>query len=184
MSSIDPLITVHIETAAFRKITPDLLAETYLAPRVKCLDLTDALSSDALSIVEYPWSSSFAVAPNETVTAVQFALRSLAMATQSLSPDEIDITGLDADSRLCRHIVALSDLWRRVPAVLPENLQLYAHILRSSAEDALERLPLVTADPCRFATTVEKQLHAQLLTHHGLADPSFSPDFPDGAAFS
>lgn len=166
MRSLQPLVTAHPMTGAFRSITPDLLAETYLAPRHEPFDLHAALAD------EYqPWSASIAVAPNETASAVSAALRALALATQRLSPDEIDLSGLDQDSRLYRHLVALCDLWRQAPAALPEDLQIYAHVLRSAPTDALESLQLVADAPCDFAAPIERRLHEHLLVHHGLAAP-------------
>jgi len=172
MNGLDPFVTVHSETGAFRTITSDLLAETYLAPRAEAFDLNAVLSVEG-----QPWSASMAVAPMETAKAVSSALRSLAMATKSLSPDEVDLSGLDQDSRLYRHLAALCDLWRQSPAALSEDLQVYAHVLRSSATDALEPLPLVTAEPCDFASPIELSLHAHLLEHHGLASEAFRQEW-------
>ncbi|MFC6637394.1 PD-(D/E)XK nuclease family protein [Sulfitobacter sp. JBTF-M27] len=172
MNGLDTFVTVHSETGAFRTITSDLLAETYLSPRAEAFDLNAVLSVDG-----QPWSASMAVAPMETATAVFSALRSLAMATKSLSPDEVDLSGLDQDSRLYRHLAALCDLWRQSPAALSEDLQVYAHVLRSTATDALEPLPLVTAEPCTFASPIERSLHAHLLEHHGLASEAFQQEW-------
>lgn len=118
MNGIDPIITVHTGTGAFRAITPNLLAEAYLAPRPEAFDLTEALSVDG-----QPWSASMVVAPMETTAAVSSALRALALATKNISPDEIDLSGLDQDSRLCRHLEALCRLWRESPAAraMPES---------------------------------------------------------------
>lgn len=168
MNGLEPLVTVHSETGAFRTITSDLLAETYLAPRPETIDLTAVLTDEA-----FPWSASMAVAPRETSAAVSAALRSLAMATNDLSPNEIDLAGLDADSRIYRHLAALRDLWRQAPAVLAEDLQVYAHVLSCSAGDALEPLPLAATSSCSFAAPIEQRLHAQLAEHHGIADEVF-----------
>lgn len=168
MNGLDPFVTVHFESGAFRSITSDLLAETYLAPLTEEFDLNAVLSVEG-----QPWSGSMAVAPAETAAAISFALRSLAMATKSLSPDEVDLSGLDQDSRLYRHLSSLCDLWRQSPAALSEDLQVYAHVLRSSAVDALESLPLVTSEPCAFASPLERSLHTHLLEHHGLASEPF-----------
>jgi hypothetical protein len=168
MNSLEPLVTVHAGTGAFRAITPDLLAETYLAPRPQGIDLNSVLADAA-----FPWSASMIVAPVETATAVSTALRSLAVATHGLRPDEVGLDALDRDSRLYKHLAALCDLWRQAPAALPEDLQVYAHVLSCAAEDALEPLPLVVGDPCTFASPLEGRLHAQLLDHHGLASEEF-----------
>jgi len=172
MSAIEPLITVHGGTDAFRTITSDLLAETYLAPRPESTDLQAVLADEI-----FPWSSSMAVAPAETTASVSSALRSLVLATKGASPDEINLTALDPDSRLYQHLHALCHLWRETPAALPEDLQVCAHVLSADASMALEPLPLVERKPCRFATPLERQLHTKLIEHHGLADSTFQSEW-------
>lgn len=168
MNGLEPLVTVHSGTGAFRTITSDLLAETYLAPRPKAVDWSSVLANE-----EFPWSDSMGVAPLETAAAVSAALRSLAVATQGLSPDEVDLGSLDRDSRLYKHLAALCDLWRNAQGALPEDLQVYAQVLACASGDALEPLPLVTSDPCGFAAPIERRLHAHLLDHHGIANETF-----------
>jgi RecB family exonuclease len=164
MNGLEPLVTVHAGTGAFRAITSDLLAETYLAPRPQAIDLNPMLADGT-----FPWSASMAVAPIETAAAVLAALRSLAVATHGLNPDEVGLGALDRDSRLYKHLAALCDLWRQAPGALTEDLGVYAHVLACVSGEALESLPLVGSDPCSFATPIERRLHAQLLGHHGLA---------------
>ena len=65
MNGLEPLVTVHAGTGAFRAITSDLLAETYLAPRPQAIDLNPMLADGT-----FPWSASMAVAPIETAAAV------------------------------------------------------------------------------------------------------------------
>ena len=168
MNGLEPLVTVHAGTGAFRTITSDLLAETYLAPRPQAVDLNSLLTDAA-----FPWSASMVVAPVETAAAVSAALRSLAVATHGLNPDEVGLDALDRDSRLYKHLAALCDLWRQAPGAMPEDLQVYAHVLACTSDEALEPFPLLASDPCRFATPIERRLHAQLLDHHGLADDTF-----------
>ncbi len=168
MNSLEPLATVHAGTGAFRAITSDLLAETYLAPRPMAVDVNSVLADGA-----FPWSASMAVAPLETVAAVSTALRSLAVATQGLNPDDVGLGALDRESRIYKHLSALCELWRNAPGVLPEDLWVYAHVLACASGDALEPLPLMASDPCCFATPIERRMHAQLLEHHALADDAF-----------
>lgn len=172
MNGLEPLMTVHAGTGAFRAITSDLLAETYLAPRVQSTDLAAVLEDKT-----FPWSASMTVAPVETAAAVSAALRSIAVATHGLSPDEVGLETLDRDSRLYKHLFALCDLWRQAPGALPEDLQVYAHVLACASGEALEPLPLMARDPCSFATAMERRLHAQLLDHHGLADEEFRKEW-------
>lgn len=172
MNGLEQLVTVHSGTGAFRAVSSDLLAETYLAPRPQAIDLNSVLADGS-----FPWSASMGVAPVETAIAVSTALRSLAAATPGLSPEEVDLGALDHDSRLYKHLRALSDLWRHAPAALPEDLQVYAHVLACAAGDALEPLPLVSAEPCRFAAPVERRLHAHLFEHHGISDAAFQKEW-------
>lgn len=165
MNALDPLVTVHAGMGAFRSITPDLLAEVYLAPRPQSADLHRILADPA-----FPWSASMDVAPSETAAAVLSALRSVVMATEHLNPDQIDLSRLYRDSRLYKHMAALRDLWREAPGALTEDLQVYAHVMQCEAADAIEALPVVKDAPCSFASPVERRVHDILLAHHGLAD--------------
>ncbi len=172
MNGLEPLVTVHSGTGAFRTITSDLLAETYLFPRPRTLDLNEVLSDGI-----FPWSASMAVAPVETAAAVSKALRSLAVATQSLNPEGVGLDALDRDSRLYKHLSALCEFWRQAPGALPEDLQIYAHVLECAPSDALEPLPLVTGNPCNFVTPIERRLQVQLLEHHGMANTAFQNEW-------
>lgn len=172
MTVIEQLVTVHAGTGAFRAITSDLLAEAYLAPRPQAIDLNSVLVDAA-----FPWSASMVVAPIEAAAAVSGALRSLAVATSGLSTEEVGLGVLDRDSRLYKYLSALLDLWRQAPGALPEDLQVYAHVLTCASGDAIEPLPLVAGDPCSFATPIERRLHAQLLAHHGLAGDAFRTEW-------
>jgi len=172
MNGLELLVTVHPGTGAFRAITADLLSDTYLAPRPQVIDLNTVMADGA-----FPWSASMDVAPLETATAVSAALRSLAVATHGLSPDEVNLSALDRDSRLYKHLAALCDLWRQASGALPEDLQVYAHVLDCVSSDPLELLPLVAGDPCSFATPIERRLHAQLLDHHGIAAAAFQNEW-------
>ncbi len=164
MNALDPLVTVHPGTGAFRSITSELLSETYLAPSPEPIDLDDILLDEA-----FPWASSMQVAPLETTASVFAALRALALATHSLDPDEIDCSKLEPETRLYKHLNALSDLWRHAPAALPQDLQVFAHVLSCGRPDALEPLPLATVHQCSFAAPLERRMQALILDHHGSA---------------
>ena len=116
MRPLEPTLTTHPLTAAQRVVTSELLREVYLAPRSAPLALYDHLSGR-----QAPWSESFAVAPSETASAVEGALRSLVMATRRLEPEEVDLSKLDRDSRLFRHMDALLNLWRDLDGALPDD---------------------------------------------------------------
>lgn len=164
MPGLEPIVTAHPLTGAFRPVTPTLLAETYLAPRAHGYDIDAALAGPG-----HLWSESLAVAPHDTAAVVVEGLRSLALATPTLSPDDVDLSRLDPGTRVARHAAALLALWRDHPALLPEDLAVMAHVIACGPEDALEPLPLVEGAPCAFAAPAEAQLHAALLAHHGLA---------------
>ena len=172
MNCLELPVTVHAGTGAFRAVTPDLLAETYLVPRPQEADLKSMLADDA-----FPWSASMSVAPIETATSVSAALRNLAAATQGLNPDEVYFGALDSDSRLYKHLAALCDLWRNAPGAVSEDLQVYAHVLACTSGDALEPLALMTTDPCDFSTPIERRLYEHLLDHHGLAGEAFRKEW-------
>jgi hypothetical protein len=172
MNGLEQLVTVHSGTGAFRAITSDLLSDTYLAPRPQVIDLNTVLADGV-----FPWSASMDVAPLEAAASVSAALRSLAVATNGLKLEEVNLSALDRDSRLYKHLSALCDLWRQAPAALPEDLQVYAHVLACASGDALEPLSLVTVEPCSFAAPLERRLHAHLLDHHGLAEHGFRKEW-------
>ena len=158
---IDPLLTRSSVTGAVRRVTDNLLAEVYLAPRTRALTLSDHFWPGA------PWSDSFAVAPQETARAVEAALVSLAHTAPHLDPSDIDPLRL-AEGRARTHLTALRDLWRELD-VLPAPLQTWRHVLYSDVGMALEPLPLIAAD-CAFALPAEAALADKLEAHHGLTD--------------
>ena len=159
---LDPLLTAAPLTGAIRPLTDDLLANTYLAPRVK-VDVAEALAGRAM-----PWSASFAAAPEETAAAVEAGLSAVARATATLEPASVDTTAL-APGRARDHLAALLDLWRDLGAP-PGELAGWAHVLGSEVGDAIEPLPPLDPAPCAFADPAERALHAQLMAHHGVAD--------------
>jgi len=165
MDGFEQIATAHPRTGAFRVLTPELLAETYLTPKPAEFDWVENLQDEA-----YPWNASMQVAPVETGQAVADALRTLAQATSTLTPEEIDLSNLDQSTRIFKHVEALRELWRRAPAALPRDFQIFAHILNCSAQDALEVLPLTDENACAFASPIARQVHQRLLDHHGLAD--------------
>lgn len=172
MFGLEPPVTVHAGTGAFRAVTPDLLADVYLAPRALPVDLNEALREQT-----FPWSKSMEVAPSETTAAVLASLQSVAEATADLDPTKIDLSALDRESRVYRHLAALLDLWRQQPSVLAEDLQVYAHVLTCSGTDALETLALCSSDPCSFAAPIQRRLITHLVDHHGLADERFREEW-------
>ncbi|WP_428925418.1 PD-(D/E)XK nuclease family protein [Marinibacterium sp. SX1] len=171
---IDPLMTRNPATGATRHVTDDLLAGTYLAPRLSAIDLQEAIGSGG------PWAESHKVAAEETSRAVESGLLAVARATSTLDPSDLRPEALP-DSRARTHLTGLRDLWRDL-GQLPGPLQTWHHVIRSAASDALEALP-VLGDPCAFATPAEAALDATLRAHHGaVAQPRAASRAADGTA--
>lgn len=142
----------------------ELLQEAYLVPVLPPADV--ALLMKALA---GPWTESYENAPRETVTSVSSALRELMLATRRIDPAEIDLFGLEAGSRLQRHVKALLELWRAMEGALPVDLQVLRHVIRSDGADVLEPLPIVDTGEAKFASRAEAELRAALVRHHGWA---------------
>lgn len=158
---IDPLMTRSPATGAQRFVTDDLLAEIYLAPRTADLALTDHLGPGA------PWSDSFGAAPEVTARAVEAGLLAVAHATSRLDPSDVAPDRLPA-GRARSHLTALRDLWRDL-GTLPGPLNIWRHVLNSTAAEALEPLPQV-GEGCAFASPAEAALADTLRAHHGQED--------------
>jgi hypothetical protein len=162
---LDPIVSSHSETGAQRLLTGDLLRECYLIPIVQPVDLGVLISEP-----DSPWAESYKNAPRETVSAVTGALRNLMLATRQIQPTEIDISKLDADSRLHHHVEALLDLWVTMGDALPLDIQVMRHVIRSDGSDALEALPIVNIPKSLFSSQAETELRAALVRHHGMVD--------------
>ncbi|MCV2890661.1 PD-(D/E)XK nuclease family protein [Ruegeria sp. XHP0148] len=145
-------------TDAVRHVTDELLAEVYLAPRGTAPDLTTVLGQGT------PWSDSFLTAPQETARAVEAGLIAVAHATPHIDVSDLAPEALP-ESRARSHLEALRDLWRDLGR-LPAPLDIWVHVLRSKASDALEPLPLISA-PCLFASAAEAAVADTLRDHHG-----------------
>ena len=60
MQALEPIVTVHPLTGAFRPLLSELLAEIYLAPRPIDRDMSERIADPAA-----PWAQSHEVAPQE-----------------------------------------------------------------------------------------------------------------------
>lgn len=167
---IDPLLTWNRQTGAVRHVTDALLAEIYLAPKLPEVDIAELLVERTA-----PWSECFGTAPDETTHAVEAALVTLAHSTPRISPEDIQ-TDLLAEGRARTHLAALKSLWADIGHA-PAPLAIWAHVLGSAPEAALEPLPLLDPTPCKFATPAETALARTLLTHHGAAPKAFHDDW-------
>ncbi len=172
---IDPLMTCSPVTGAMRLITEDLLRETYLAPA-----LTEFPLAEALIYRDAPWSESLAVAPEETTRAIEVALTSVMRATERLDFKQLQPDALP-ECRARNHLAALRDLWRDIDT-LPAPLDVYSHVLKCNAGDALEPLPLAGSVYCAHQDPIERALAAQLFKHHG-AIPEAETRTPQQGSF-
>jgi hypothetical protein len=155
---LSPIITSHSITGAQRTVTIDLLREVYLVPRVEPADI-----SFLIAHADSPWAESYKNAPRETISAVSGALRDLMMATRQIDPAEIDVSKLEAGSRLYHHVEALLDLWMAMGDAIPLDLQVMRHVICSDGLDALEVLPIINLSEAQFSTQAETELRATLI---------------------
>ncbi len=159
---LDPLLYAHPLTGAVMPITPDLLAETYMAPHPIEWDIGPALADP-----KFPWAISCGIAPDEVRAAVERALRNIMAATPKLDPTMLVTRGLPA-SRARRHLEALHEVWERI-GTLPADLAVIRHVLSCDADQALASLPLIPQSDDRFASLAESALATHLLALHGTA---------------
>lgn len=159
---LDPLLYGHPLSGAVMPVTPDLLAETYLAPRLPDWEIGAALSDPRA-----PWAESMRIAPAETLAAVEHALHDVIAATPGLDPSALRPARLP-DSRARRHLAALREVWDST-ATLPSDLAVVRHVLSCDAAQALAPLPLLDLGDDPFSTAAETALAAQLRAHHGTA---------------
>ena len=162
---LDPLLYAHPLTGAVIPVTADLLAETYLAPRIPDWDISAALAAP-----DAPWAESLQIAPVETLTAVEQALHDVMSATSGLEPAVLRPERLPA-SRARQHLSALRNVWE-FTGTLPSDLAVIRHVLSCDATRALAPLPLLDLGDEPFSNTAETALAAKLRTHHGTAAPA------------
>lgn len=169
VAQFDELLTVHAVTGAHRRISSDLLRDVYLVPLAPTFALDKLVDSP-----KAPWRASFEVAPTETLRAIEQALHAVMLATPNLRPDDVDLSNLDRDSRLHRHMAALIDLWQAADGALPPDLHVVRHVLNASAADALEPLPIINTQPASQPALAERRLRDVLLAHHGFVSEALA----------
>lgn len=157
---LSPLYSQHPFTSAVRAITADLLDEIYLRPRSEGFDISDLVAER-----DFPWAESFKQDPSGVEQNIWAMLRDLMQATPELDARNIDLSLLP-DGRAKTHLSALKTLWERC-GTLPEDLATIRHVISSSADDALDSLPLTSKTPCPQANEAQRSLHNALLEHHG-----------------
>lgn len=157
------LVTRSPATGAYRTLSPEFLADAYLAPKPDPINW-DAVLSDPLA----PWHASFTAAPKETQHIVVKSLRALMGATNGLSVDEVDITKMPM-GRARDHLAGLCDLWQQL-GNLPDDLYVIRHVLL--ADNWLEPVPLLDLEPRGWRSPLEKALFNKLAADHGVVDPA------------
>jgi len=165
---LSPLQTASPVTGAIRPLTTGLMRDSYLVPRAAFNpDAALALRPDA------PWAQSLAIAPAETALAVCRALEALARATETMKPEAVQPDRLP-EGRARTHLGALRDLWCDLGGALPEDLQVWRHVIAAEAGAALEPLPLIAPIDCPHATAAETALAQALVRQHGTAPDAVS----------
>jgi hypothetical protein len=162
---IDPPLYAHSPTDAVMPVTADLLAATYLAPRISDWDISAALAAP-----DTPCAESLHIAPVETLITIERALHAVMSATPGLDPAALLPEQLPA-SRSRQHLSALRNVWE-FTGTLPSDLAVVRHVLSCDATRALAPLPLLDLGDEPFSNTAEKALAAQLRTNHGKAAPA------------
>ena len=148
-------------------LSPQLLASLYALPHCGETPLREVLEIQGEDV---PWAQSFAVAPEQTATAVAAMLRHLMMATSDLEPGSIVTEALPSDGRARTHIEALRDLWLGNPAIVPSELAILKAFLACEAGDALQSLHVIWDRNSTQLTSLERAVLEHLESHHGKPD--------------
>lgn len=153
--------------ASCMPLSPQLLASLYALPHCAEKPLREVLETLGDDV---PWAESFAVAPEQSATAVAAMLRHLIMATHDLEPDSITTDALPSGGRACFHVEALRDVWIGNPAIVPSDLAMLKSLLACEAGEALQPLQVIWDRNCKRLTTLERTVLEHLESHHGKLD--------------
>ncbi|MGE4307412.1 MAG: hypothetical protein AB7E24_25685, partial [Novosphingobium sp.] len=153
--------------ASCMPLSPQLMASLYALPYCAEIPLREALETQGK---DAPWAESFAVAPEQTATAVAAMLRHLMMATRDLEPGSIATEALPSGARARTHIEALRDLWLGNPAIVPSELAILKAFLAYEAGDALQPLHVIWDRNSTQLTSLERAVLEHLESHHGKLD--------------
>lgn len=158
---------LRIGEAPFTSCMPlsaQLLSSLYALPHFSEKPMRDVLDAFCEAA---PWAESYAIAPEQTASAVSAALRRLMMATSDLEPTSIKAHELAEGTRARLHLEALGNLWSAHPDILPSDLAALKAFLACNAGDALQPLAVVW-DPSRSdLTLLERTVLERLEDHHG-----------------
>lgn len=146
-------------------LTIGFLRDLYLAPEAPAGEFAAVLA--AAAVKGGPWSESLAVAPGETIQAVERALVGLIYSTETLRVEAVDLRRLDPDSRVHGHLAALVSLWRDLGDLLPDHLAVLRTVIEAAPEDAVEAIEVVFDPDEPSRTAAERAVLATLERHHG-----------------
>src|SRR5690606_34122977 len=158
---------LRIGEAPFTSCMPlsaQLLGSLYALPQSTEKPLREALDSLGDSV---PWAESFAVAPEQTTTAVGAMLRHIMMATRNLKPSSISTDALPGEGRARLHMDALRDLWIGSDALVPSDLATLKALLAWDASHALQSFQVVWDRDCNRLTSLERAVLEHIENHHG-----------------
>ncbi|MBX9661169.1 MAG: PD-(D/E)XK nuclease family protein [Nitrospiraceae bacterium] len=153
--------------ASCMPLSPQLLASLYALPHCIEKPLREVLETLGDNV---PWAESFAVAPEQTASAIATMLGHLIMATRDLEPGSITTDALPSDGRARIHIDALRDLWHGNPAIVPSDLAMLKAFLACEAAEALQSFQVIWDRNCTQLTSLERAVLEHLESHHGKLD--------------
>src|SRR3989344_1337971 len=153
--------------ASCMPLSPQLLASLYALPHCTEKPLREVLETLGDNV---PWAESFAVAPEQTASAIGAMLGHSMGATRDLEPGSITTDALPSDGRARVHIDALRDLWAGSPAIVPSDLATLKAILACEAAEALQSVQVIWDRNCTQLTSLERAVLEHLESHHGKLD--------------
>lgn len=159
--------------AGCQPLSISLVSSLYALPAFPEAPVREILAQQA---VEAPWAESFAIAPEQTASAVAGMLRTVMAATYDLEPGGIDPAKLPEGTRARTHLQALTDLWASAPEIVPSDMQIIKAFLGCNADDALQPVVVIRDSEDTSLSPLEHCVLERLEAHHGVVDPS-DPDY-------
>tara|TARA_R110000772_G_scaffold268734_1_gene398395 strand:- start:22731 stop:25394 length:2664 start_codon:yes stop_codon:yes gene_type:complete len=143
---------------------PELLASLYALPLFDEKPLRAALEGLGNDV---PWSESFAIASEQTTTAVGAMLRHIMMATPDLEATSIKCDLLPGEGRARLHLEALRNLWISDQTLVPSDLATLKAFLHCDASEALQSFKIIWDRDSNLMTAIERAVLDRLESHHG-----------------
>ncbi|MEX6725883.1 PD-(D/E)XK nuclease family protein [Parapedomonas caeni] len=150
-----------------------LLSSLYALPAFPDAPLRDILARQGDGV---PWAASFAIAPEQTASAVAGMLRTVMAATRDLEPGGVDTSALPEGSRARMHLGALVGLWASTPEAVSPEMRSIRAFLGCGPEDALQPLAVIWDRDAAGLSPLERCVLERLEAHHGIVGPS-DPDY-------